>query len=333
MNQKPGQRECPECKSEFSRRDFLASAAGAAGVAVAASALPLILPKGRAWGAPTPKSDAESAVRRLFDSLTDEQRKTVVLPLDDSRRQNISANWHITEASVGSFSEEQQRIIDDVLKGATSEDGYERIKRQMADDDAPGLSKYSVAIFGSPHEEQFLFELTGRHCTLRADGDSIPGAAFGGPIVYGHGARGNSTGNLFVYQTKQANELFAALDGKQREKALLESPPSENAVQLRKEGEARPGITAEDLSEDQRELVTKTIRAILQPYRQDDVDEVMEVIEAGGGLASLNMAFYKGGDLDEDGQWDIWRVEGPTFVSHFRGAPHVHAYLNVARRS
>ncbi len=330
MKRRPEQRECPECKSEYSRRDFLATAAGAA---VAASALPLVLPGSRAWAAPTPKSAAESAVRRLFDSLSEEQHKVVVLPLDDERRQNINANWHITEAHVGEFfNEEQQGIIDEVLKGATSEDGYERIKRQMADDMSPGLARYSVAIFGSPHEEQFQFELTGRHCTLRADGNSIPGAAFGGPIIYGHGARGNSTGNLFAYQTKQANELFTALDGKQREKALIDTPPTENAVQLRKEGEPRPGITSEDLSEDQRELVTKTIRAILKPYRQEDVDEVMEVIDSGGGLASLNMAFYKGGDLDEDGEWDIWRVEGPTFVSHFRGAPHVHAYLNVARR-
>jgi hypothetical protein len=28
--------------------------------------------------------------------------------------------------------------------------------------------------------------------------------------------------------------------------------------------------------------------------------------------------------------WDIWRIEGPAFVCHFRGAPHVHAYLHVA---
>ena len=47
------------------------------------------------------------------------------------------------------------------------------------------------------------------------------------------------------------------------------------------------------------------------------------------------MAFYKKGangktaDLLRDLVWDVWRVEGPTFVSHFRGAPHVHAYINI----
>jgi hypothetical protein len=41
------------------------------------------------------------------------------------------------------------------------------------------------------------------------------------------------------------------------------------------------------------------------------------------------MAFYQQGDLQNDKVWDIWRVEGPSFVWHFRGAPHVHAYINV----
>jgi hypothetical protein len=27
--------------------------------------------------------------------------------------------------------------------------------------------------------------------------------------------------------------------------------------------------------------------------------------------------------------WDMWRIEGPSFVWHFRGAPHVHAYINI----
>ena len=69
------------------------------------------------------------------------------------------------------------------------------------------------------------------------------------------------------------------------------------------------------------------------PYRKEDVDEAMKVLEAGGGIDKLHFAFYKTGDIGKDEKWDIWRLEGPTLVSHFRGAPHVHAYLNVAKRS
>ena len=39
------------------------------------------------------------------------------------------------------------------------------------------------------------------------------------------------------------------------------------------------------------------------------------------------------GDVLDDQIWDIWRLESPSLVCHFRGAPHVHAYINVARRA
>jgi len=84
------------------------------------------------------------------------------------------------------------------------------------------------------------------------------------------------------------------------------------------------------LAADQRQLVEQTLRFLLAPYRQADVDEVFAVLKANGGVESLHLAFFREGDLLEDRQWDIWRVEGPGFVWHFRGAPHVHAYINIA---
>jgi hypothetical protein len=56
----------------------------------------------------------------------------------------------------------------------------------------------------------------------------------------------------------------------------------------------------------------------------------MAIIDAAGGLDLLRFAFYQQGDLGQDRIWDIWRIEGPSFVCHFRGAPHVHAYLHIA---
>ena len=58
----------------------------------------------------------------------------------------------------------------------------------------------------------------------------------------------------------------------------------------------------------------------------------MEIVKAAGGVDKLHMAFYEQGDLEGDKVWDIWRLEGPSFVWHFRGAPHVHAYINIAQR-
>jgi hypothetical protein len=42
------------------------------------------------------------------------------------------------------------------------------------------------------------------------------------------------------------------------------------------------------------------------------------------------LAYYAQNDIGKDGGWDIWRLEGPSFVWHYRGAPHVHVWVNVA---
>ena len=91
------------------------------------------------------------------------------------------------------------------------------------EDDAGGFENYHVAVFGEPGTDKpFEWVLTGRHDTLRADGNSVEGAAFGGPIFYGHDATGignddaKHTDNVWWYQGQQANKIFATLDDKQK---------------------------------------------------------------------------------------------------------------------
>ena len=78
-------------------------------------------------------------------------------------------------------------------------------------------------------------------------------------------------------------------------------------------------------------LVEETMQVILAPYRSEDVAEALALLKQGGGFESLHLAFYESDDLGEDQEWEIWRLEGPTFVWHFRGSPHVHTYVNIAR--
>jgi hypothetical protein len=284
-------------------------------------------------GAPTPQSTAETAVGRFYNSLSDEQKKTIVFPFDHELRKKINANWHVTEPRVGEkfYSKEQRAMIHEIIKGITTPDGYERILKQTEYDDG-GVESYSVAVFGTPGTGQFQWELTGRHLTLRADGNSVDKAAFGGPLIYGHGEESPSK-NVFHYQTKQVNEIFQALDKKQRDQALLPTAPREADVPLQGDQGKFPGIAASELSPDQKKLFETTMKSILAPYRQEDVDEVMEILKNSGGIDKLHLAFYQQGDLESDKVWDIWRVEGPSFVWHFRGAPHVHAYINIGVKS
>ena len=315
---------CPDC-DVVDRRDFLKFAAGAAAVGAVSSFG--ILPG--AWAAPSPTSAAETAVGRFYNSLSAEQKKSICFGFADPLRQKVNANWHITKPTVSSdfYNKDQQRLIDEIVQNVTSKDGYDRLLKQMEFDDG-GIGAYSVAVFGEPGTSAFEWELTGRHLTLRADGNSVDKAAFGGPIVYGHGEE-NPKENLFLYQTQQVNEVFKALDANQSKLALVATAPKEDAVSLQGETGKFAGIGVGQLSSDQKQLVEKTLKVLLAPYRQEDADEAMDIVKSTGGIDKLHMAFYQQGDLGNDKVWDIWRVEGPSFVWHFRGAPHVHAYINI----
>jgi hypothetical protein len=69
---------------------------------------------------------------------------------------------------------------------------------------------------------------------------------------------------------------------------------------------------------------------LVEPYRQSDRDEVTKCLKAQGGLENCHLAYYSQNDIGKDGVWDVWRLEGPAFVWYYRGAPHVHVWVNVA---
>lgn len=307
-----------------SRRNVLASVAAATALTAT--------PRNFLFGGPSRSSKAESVAGELFESLTDEQRATVALSFEDPLRSRVNPNWHVVKPTVGSsfYSKSQQAMANQIVRELTSPTGYERLQKQTEEDDG-GIEAYSMAWFGKPGDKQFEWMLTGRHLTLRADGNSIEKVAFGGPIIYGHGEESSPKDNLFYYQTEKVNALYAALDSKQREQAVVPGSAGEQNVTVDSSGRAAAGLSIGTLHDDQRKLFVDALASILAPYREEDAAEAMRIIDSSnGGVSGLKIAYYKDGDLLKDGIWDDWRIEGVNTVIHFRGAPHVHAYIHVA---
>jgi len=343
--QRPAQ-HCPDCDrlptdpSRSSRREFLKVTAAASAAAVATTTLPLW-----ATAADLPASAGatpESLVKVLYESLNDEQRTAVCFDWDYQEpqrgllRTRVANNWHITKPEINSkfFTRDQQALVRRIFEGTIQPDWHKRIDQQL-DDDAGGFgNEQNIAIFGKPGDGKFEFVMTGRHMTLRCDGNTADHLAFGGPIFYGHAAAGfnepaNHEGNVFWPQALEANKLFPMLDGKQQKIALVEKMPVEQQVAFRGAGQL-PGIPVTELSSDQKQQVQKVLQKLLEPYRQSDRDEVATCLKAQGGLDRCSLAFYKEGDIGHDQVWDCWRLEGPAFVWYFRGTPHVHVWVNVA---
>lgn len=325
---------CDCCRpDDLSRRDFLKTTL--TGLAAAGSAgLPLMA------GEPAPPAasaaNSETLVTTLYRSLTEEQKKNVVFPFDHPLRSKVDNNWHIVKQRVGTdFTADQQAMIREIFLKMHSPEYAEKVFRQVEHDAGEkGFGDCSVALFGEPGVGKFEFVLTGRHVTRRCDGDSVEGAAFGGPIFYGHAALSfdeapDHPGNIYWYQAKRANEVFQMLDGKQRQIALLGDSRGEHGTETvalnRRELQ---GIPISDLSRDQKEHVHMVMADLLAPFRKQDADEALRLIR-DNGFDKLHLAFYKNEDIGKDGVWDVWQIEGPAMIWYFRGDPHVHTWVHI----
>jgi len=328
--------------SALGRRVFLRTA----GVALAATARPAF----SLFAAPAepliiaPRPASESIVKLLFESLKPAQRKEMCFawdymdPVRGLLRTRLENNWRITKPIVKSdfYTGDQQAMIRTIFEGMTNPDWHKRFDRQLADDLGGFGVNQSIALFGEPGSGKFEFVLASRHMTLRCDGDSAAHVAFGGPILYAHEGddlheKPHHPHNVFWHQAVEANKLYHALDEKHRALALVvKGMPTEELVGFKgKDGEFQ-GCPVKLFSADQKAELQRILNLMLEPFRTSDRDEVVKCLAAQGGLDGCFLAFYKEGDLGDDGIYDNWRLEGPSFVWYFRGRPHVHVWVNIA---
>jgi hypothetical protein len=335
------QPQCQDCGDGLNRRGFLRTAGVAA---VAAAGVPMLLSES-AHASSTPSSPAETAVKGLYDTLTESQRKEICYAWDFTEkargllRTYVSNNWQITKHKIKSsfFTSKQQDIIHDVFKGLINPDWYGRFMKQLKDDSGgkPWGAEQSIAIFGKPGDKKFELVLTGRHQTLRADGNTESHVAFGGPIFYGHAAeafneKADHPGNVFWHQALLANKVYKMLEPDQREAAVLRESPHEADVMFQGAKGKLPGLLVKDMGPDQRKQMQTVLAALIEPFRKDDQEEALACLKKQGGLDACALSFYSDQDIGKDGVYDNWRLEGPSFVWYFRGSPHVHVWVHVA---
>ena len=357
--QRPSQ-SCPDCSTSegIRRREFLA-AGGAAALAVSGGSM---FAAEETKKAAKSASSPESLVKVLFDTLTEKQKKVIcfdwnfveteptIIPGQAGRPDRkipprgllqayVANNWNITAPALIThkdpfYTDEQRDIVRKIWEGLIQPEWQAKIDKQLEDDAGGFGHEQSIALFGTPGEGKFEFVMTGRHMTIRCDGNSSDHVAFGGPIFYGHAAEDfNETathpGNVFWPQALAANKLYTMLDGKQQKQALLKASPQEQASGFRSPSEI-VGLPVSDMSSDQKEHMQKVLQMLVEPYRTSDRDEALACLAKQGGLDKCALSFYQDSDIGNDKVWDNWRLEGPAFVWYFRGKPHVHVWVNVA---
>lgn len=326
MRQIPS-RPCPECgeivpPEPVNRRGFLrAAGAGAAALALSRFA------NARAQADQT----AEELIRELYGSLSPDQKIAVILPMDSTDRlkfHNKALGKKIGEA----YTKPQQELLVRILKALSSgEEGWRQISRDGTWDASKAFENCGANLFGDL-QGKYTWVFSGHHLTLRCDGNTEEGPAFGGPLYYGHSPNGYSERNLFNYQTKSALSVFESLNKEQREEAVVLEDPAEglDSVKFRCTCDSTPGLPYNQLSKESQGLVEKVMRDLLAPYRKSDADEVMQVVKKTGGMEAMHLMFYREKDAKASQPWSFWRLEGPGFVWNFRVLPHVHTFVNIS---
>lgn len=324
------------------RRHFLRSAGQGAIALSTVGAMPGLAVGREESSGGTP----ESIVKHLYDSLTPGQKEVVCFGWDHDDgergllRSHVANNWNITDAIINSdfYTDDQRQMVRDIFEGMIQPEWHAKFDQQLEDDAGGFGEEQSLAIFGKPGSDQFEFVMTGRHMTVRCDGNSTEHMAFGGPIFYGHAANGfnegpDHEGNVFWEQALAANGVYEMLDGRQRGLAEAPRTPREGQAAFRGPKGDFDGIPITELSADQKAEVQKVLTKLIEPYRSSDQEEVLACLKAQGGLDACHLAFYTDNDIGKDRVWDNWRLEGPSFVWNFRGSPHVHVWVNIADSS
>jgi hypothetical protein len=345
---------CPECDDQpdqpetLDRRNFIRVVGGStaalslAGLAGGVSLARADETKKTDEKAPKP---AEALVKELYASLTDDQKKELILPWDHGSRggKATPTRLRMYNSPIGrpigvTYTKAQQELIERIIKAISSgEEGFTQLSRNGNWDTfrGRGMEDCGATFFGELGDgKKYAWVFTGHHLTVRCDGDWEDGVGFGGPMFYGHSPNGYSKRNVFNYQTRAVLSVFEALSEEQRKQAVVKGSPGEGqeSVKLRGEKETRPGIGYDALTKDQRKLVEEVMRTILSPYRKEDADEVMAIVKATGGLEKLALAFYPDLRMKDGEPWHFWRLEGPGFVWNYRVLPHVHTYVNVTSK-
>ncbi len=271
---------------------------------------------------------------RLFTSLDDETRAKTCVGYDHPARQyhNRGVAGCGLDVDLSTFDREQRRCINDLFHVGLSPSGRERLPRQYLLN-WPGVHLMRLLICGDPRQDDWQVVLSGPHLNLRVGGRNREGGAFGGPLVYGD-QRGNGTfglpGNLYRDQCLAGQRVFDALSRAQRRAATVTQAPIQTRIEVQGEAGDFAGVRVGDCPAPARAEARALVAGLLSDYPEADSAYALECLEHNGGVDALSIAWFEQGEEGATGG-QVFRLEGPGTVLYFRGHPHVHAFINIAR--
>jgi len=281
------------------------------------------------------------AANGFVASLTPDQRQKAVFPFEAAER--LHWNFIPTEAfprnglTVMEMSEAQRKRAHDLLKAGLSQRGYltataimdlettlGALEQQVQAVGGRGEGmrrdpvRYFFSVFGTPSTKStWGWRVEGHHVSLHftvVNGTLVASS----PSFFGSNPaevrEGPKKGlRILADQEDTARALLAALDEKQRAKALIQSVALNEIVTTNKV-DISPlspvGLAADAMTPAQRELLMKVIDTYTSKMADDiAADRIAKLRKAG----LEKIAFAWAGDA-ERGKKHYYRIQGPSFL-------------------
>ena len=142
------------------------------------------------------------------------------------------------------------------------------------------------------------------------------------------------------------NQLHKALSASERNLAYKTSPPNELLLQTQGITSSTSGVRIGQVSDAAKEVAQEMMDTLFAGFTETQKSEAWSAIDENGGIDSLSVTMYTDfgfypdvatySDLSQEQRRSrgipyvqVWRIEGPAFTMHFKGHPHVHAYMNI----
>lgn len=270
----------------------------------------------------TADETARAAVIKLFESLTEEQKKSALKEFADKDR-HTEAFPAVNRPGIAyaKLTAEQKAMIDDIVKAMTSEYGYERCVQIPKE--TPEGQRF-LTFFGTPSAKTpFAWRIGMHHLTLiYAEFGGEKSNEFG-PILLG----GNPVKTMWDEEEKLAMEMYGALTA---EEAKTLAAATKGASPGSGGSMGKAGVKISDLNDKARKLAVDLLHKRLDVFSADRRKVIDELIERDGGAANLRLIVWGSiAKSQKEGGTYHWRIGGDSVICDWQtiGKNHVHMTL------
>ncbi len=261
---------------------------------------------------PAQTAPAEDAALKLWNSLSDEQKKQAQLPLGDAERYKEQfVPIDRPGLPVGKLSKEQKELLAEAIASITTKYGASRIARIEKQENE---NKRFLTFYGTPEKgKSFGWRLALHHLTVVyvEFGKGEPGEF--GPVLLG----GNPVGDMWDEEDALFLELYGSLSKDEVQKVA-----------------AGKGVKVGDLNEKARGLAEKLLAKRLEVFNPDYRKNFDLQLKNDGGADNLHLqvsakdaskSHHKGGSYR-------WKLAGDHVLCDWDtvGNEHLHLTLKAA---